>query len=106
MKPGSLVVYIGGQTQHDINNGHGLSKDVIYTVDQIGWNYFGTQRRDTLSLIERPNEYHERTMFKEIQPPSEVDIEALMEESIGIKTKQKEIQKEKKSSILDRLFNR
>lgn len=106
MKPGSLVVYIGGQTPKDINSGYGLSKDVIYTVDKVGWNYFGRQRRDTLSLIERPNEFHERSMFKEIQPPSEVDIEALMEESIGIKTKQKEIQKEKKSSILDRLFNR
>lgn len=106
MKPGSLVVYIGGQTLNDIQNGYGLSEDVIYTVDKIGWNYFGTQKRDTLSLIERPNEFHERSMFKEIQPPSEVDIEALMKEATSEKTKLKEVQKEKKATILDKLFNR
>lgn len=96
MKPGSLVVYIGGQTPHDIKNGHGLSKDEIYTVDQIGWNYFGLDRRDTLSLIERPNEYHERAMFKEIQPPTSVNIEALMQEAVEKKTIVKQADKSRR----------
>ncbi len=81
MKSGSLVVYIGGQTPHDIDRGQGLSGDVIYTVDKIGWNYFGGIKKDSLSLVERPGEFHFRGMFKEILPPDAVDIEALLEET-------------------------
>ena len=80
MKPGSLVVYIGGQTTWDILYGTALSKDEIYMVEDIGFAQLGVPavKKKALSLVERPGEVHAITMFREIQPPGSVDFEELM----------------------------
>lgn len=82
MKPGSLVVYIGGQTELDILEGYGLSKDEIYVVDLVGWAFLGRPavKRRAISLVERPNEVHVIEMFREIQPPGTINFEELFKQ--------------------------
>lgn len=81
MKPGSLVVYIGGQTQGDISAGCGLSKDVVYEVDQVGYGMVNGRKMRCLTLVERgPMEYHLVRLFREVQGPGAVDISELMRE--------------------------
>lgn len=79
MKPGSLVVYIGGQTSADVSKGFGLIKDELYVVDKVGWFMLGTpaKKRSVISLIERPNQVHDISMFREVQGPGEIDIQEL-----------------------------
>ena len=81
MKPGSLVVYIGGQTAADIADGFGLSKDTIYVVDKVGFGYMGVpaRKKRAISLVERPNEVHSICMFREVQPPDAIDFEELLQ---------------------------
>lgn len=84
MKPGSLVVYIGGQEAADVQEGYGLSKDEIYVVDKVGWFKLGYPpvKKRVISLVERVNEVHAIDMFREIQPPGTVDFEELMKAPI------------------------
>lgn len=84
MKPGSLVVYIGGQEQADIDEGYGLSQDEIYVVDKIGWFRLGRPalNKRVISLVERPNEVHAIDMFREIQPPVTINFEELVQQKV------------------------
>ncbi len=93
MKPGSLVAYIGGQEPLDILDGYGLNEDEIYVVDKIGWAMLGFPPIKTrvLVLAERPSEVHCITMFREIQPPGEVDFKEFFKEPT--KEKQKKLNK-------------
>ena len=79
MKPGSLVVYIGGQTELDILDGYGLDKDDIYTVDKVGWTKLGYPlvKKRAISLLERHNEVHAIDMFREVQPPDTINFDEL-----------------------------
>lgn len=87
MKSGSLVVYIGGQEQADIDSGYGLNEDDIYVVDKVGWFHLGYPpvKKRVISLVERPNEVHAIDMFREIQPPGTINFEELVKKSVETK---------------------
>lgn len=78
MKPGSLVEYIGGQFSYDVECGYGLDKGAIYEIYDIGKRMFEGRKRTFVELVEMRNVSHLIEKFREIQPPGEVDIEALM----------------------------
>jgi hypothetical protein len=73
MKPGSLVMYIGGQKPYDIKRGLELETNRIYVVDGIGWGTFGTKKvkKQAISLKGRPGQIHSIKLFKEIPIPSD-----------------------------------
>ena len=78
IKPGSLVVYIGGQYKADIDAGLGLSRDVIYEVKRKGWALLSRRQVKCIWLQERPNEHHAIGMFREVQPPGTINFEELL----------------------------
>lgn len=90
IKPGSLVVYIGGLTEWDIAAGYNLDSDVIYQVDQVGRAmsddpivYENLKDKKALNLVERPGEIYLVNLFREVQPPDAVNLEELMNESFA-----------------------
>jgi hypothetical protein len=99
MQSGSLVVYIGGLSVWDIEAGCYLDPDVIYQVDQVGRPqtddiilYEQVKDKKMLSLIERPGEIYLVTMFREVMPPDEINLESLMDECV-VKKEQPHITK-------------
>ncbi len=78
MKPGSLVVYVGGQTDYDLELGYGLESDVIYEVKNVGTRVFKGRKLSCIELVEKPNVSHLMKKFREVQPPGAVNIEELM----------------------------
>lgn len=78
MQVNSLVVYIGGQTSYDPIQ---LDKNEIYTVSCICEGNFGGTWLPAIYLEETGNEYaFLKSMFKEVVPPSNINIENLIYE--------------------------
>ncbi len=80
MKPGSLVVYVGGQTPYDLECGYGLDPDAIYEVKMVGTRIMNFRKVNCVELVEMPKVSHMMSKFREVQPPGSVDIQALMTE--------------------------
>ena len=76
MQPGSLVMYVGGQKNGDIEKGLGLETDKIYLVQKIGIGKFGSPavRKRAVVLAERPGQIHNIKLFKEVQAPFDLSF--------------------------------
>lgn len=76
MRAGSLVVYVGGQTKHDIEKGLQLERDKCYVVEKTGWGLFGSTktRKRALVLQEKPGQIHSMKLFKEVQAPIDLSF--------------------------------
>jgi hypothetical protein len=77
MKPGSLVVYIGGQTDYDVERGYGLEKGRIYEVLRVGTRYIHGQKKNCIEMVEMPDVSHLKWKFREVQPPGTINFEEL-----------------------------
>lgn len=78
MKINSLVEYIGGQ---DIN-GQKLFKlefNTPYTVNWLGMERIQGKPRECIGFVESGQIAFIIEMFREIQPPMDIDIESLIE---------------------------
>jgi hypothetical protein len=80
MKPGSLVVYIGGQSDYDVQLGYGLDKGAIYEVMNKGTRTINGRKLSCVELVEMPDVSHLTKKFREVQPPDSVDMEELLKE--------------------------
>lgn len=76
MRKGSLVVYVGGQTDSEKQRGLSLEKNKCYVVEKTGWGLFGTQkqRKRAVVLEEKPGEIHCMKLFKEVQAPIDLSF--------------------------------
>ena len=97
MKPGSLVMYIGGQTGYDVERGYGLDPDRVYEVYAVGHRVINGKKLKCLEIVEMPNVSHMMRKFREVQPPGIVDIEELMK--APEKTKEKVGQRQTSKTV-------
>jgi len=92
MKPGSLVVYIGGQTGYDVERGYGLDPDVVYEVHAVGHRVINGKKVRCLELVEMRDVSHAMRKFREVQPPGSIDFEELMKQPEAEKAKARDRQ--------------
>lgn len=78
IKPGSLVVYIGGQTPYDVECGYGLQLDAIYEVMAVGTRFMNGRKEHCIEIVEMPNVSHMTRKFREVQPPGTINFEELL----------------------------
>lgn len=80
MQPGSLVEHIGGQDPIG-KQMYELKKEVVYTVSWVGESIFSGVRRSAISLEEIAGFEFVVEMFREIQPPIEINIDEIIKQS-------------------------